>query len=790
MTATLKRAIIFTFLLITINIANSQHINPLLLSRPWKAFWITAPNESKDGYGVYNFRKGLTMVEKPDSFVIHISADNRYKLFVNGQLASHGPARGDLYHWNFETVDIAGWLQKGINKVETVVWNDGEQRPEAQVSYRTALIIQGNSEREDIINTNNTWQCSTDKRYKPLTPQLIFTYYAAGPGELVDMRTENSTWLPAQHIFNGLPKGVFAHQFGWMLVARQIPQMELTPQRLQKVRKAEGVIVPAAFPAKPQRLQIPANSTVTLLLDQQELTNAYPTINFSKGKNATISLMYQEALYINEGNTKDWRAQNKKGNRNEVDGKRIAGKEDRIISNGDNTQQWTALWWRTFRYIRLQVTTEEDPLLINDISSIFTGYPFRYNASFNAGNNNLKDILTTGWRTARLCANETYMDCPYYEQLQYIGDTRIQGLVSLYNSGDDRLLKNAIIQFDQSRMAEGLTMSRYPTANSQEIPPFSLWWIGMLHDYWRYGRDTSFIKNMLPGARQVLWFFSKHQQHGGLLRDLPYWTFTDWATDEGWNNGMAPFGKNGHSAALDLQLLLAYQTAAELEKNLGMKDYEKLYLREAEKLKKAINAGYWSADRKLFADTPEKNSFSQHVNTLAILTKLVDSNTELMLAKSLLIDTTLTQATIYFKYYLHRALIKARQGDDYLNWLGAWQNNLANGLTTWAEITDINAARSDCHAWGSHPNIEFFRTVLGIDSGAPGFSKVNITPHLGTLTDASGDIPHPAGKVSVDYKLKNSKWNINISLPENTPGQLNWKGEIFHLKPGNNHYVL
>jgi hypothetical protein len=52
----------------------------------------------------------------------------------------------------------------------------------------------------------------------------------------------------------------------------------------------------------------------------------------------------------------------------------------------------------------------------------------------------LSKIFEIGWRTARLCAMETYMDCPYYEQLQYIGDARIQALISLFNSGDEELL--------------------------------------------------------------------------------------------------------------------------------------------------------------------------------------------------------------------------------------------------------------------------------------------------------------------------------------------------------------
>ena len=150
-------------------------------------------------------------------------------------------------------------------------------------------------------------------------------------------------------------------------------------------------------------------------------------------------------------------------------------------------------------------------------------------------------------------------------------------------------------------------------------------------------------------------------------------------------------------------------------------------------------------------------------------------------------DTSLTEATIYFKYYVHGALIKAGFGNDYLNWLNVWKENIKQGLTTWAEISDINNARSDCHAWGSHPNIEFFRTILGIDANSEGFRTVKIEPHLGALTKISGEIPHPKGKISVAYLL-DTNWKIGITLPSNTPGILVWEGKKYPLKPGRNEF--
>jgi hypothetical protein len=89
------------------------------------------------------------------------------------------------------------------------------------------------------------------------------------------------------------------------------------------------------------------------------------------------------------------------------------------------------------------------------------------------------------------------MDCPYYEQMQYIGDTRIQALISLYVSGDDRLMRNAIEQFDDSRIPEGLTFSRYPSNIIQLYPGFSLFWVAMVHDYHRHRPDSTFTQRFL-----------------------------------------------------------------------------------------------------------------------------------------------------------------------------------------------------------------------------------------------------------------------------------------------------
>jgi alpha-L-rhamnosidase len=766
--------------------ANTQAIDSALLQRRWQANWIMASETNPTGYGVYYFRKSFELAALPKTFLVHVSADNRYKLFINEKLVSLGPARGDVLHWNYETVDLAPFLRMGHNVVAAQVWNEGELRADATISLRTGFILQGGSDEAQILNTNNTWKGIQDSGYSAIKVSLPTAYFA-GPGEYLDMQKhvrgweklsyEDNHWKSAKTIAPGFPKNKIGYggPNGWLLVPSILPQMELKQQRLVQLRKAEGVVVPASFPVTKTTITIPPNTKATLLLDQSFLTNAYPTLVFSGGKNSAITLGYAEALFTEYP---------QKNNRNEIEGKKLIGRKDSILSDGSEHQEFTALSWRTYRYLQINVTTKETPLLLEDIYGTFIGYPFQFNARLETDRNDLHKMLEIGWRTARLCAVDTYMDCPYYEQLQYIGDTRIQALISLYNSGDDRLLRNALNLIDYSRQPEGVTMSRYPSATPQYITTFSLWYIGMLHDYLKYGKDPVFVRNKLSGGRQILNYFQGFQQQDGSLRNLPWWNFTDWV--KSWPLGVRMFGKDGNSAVLDLQLLWAYQLAADMEQRVGMKEYATIYQQKAEQLKKTIQRKYWDSTKNLFADRAEKDLFSQHTNSLAILTGMVSGSEATNIAKQLLTDATLSQASIYFKYYLHLALTKAGLGDDYLSWLGKWKENMDMGLTTWGETSDVEMIRSDCHAWGASPNIEFFRTILGIDSDAPGFTRVKIEPHLGAIKTIAGEMPHPSGKIKVNYNNSNGQMTADIELPSNTTGRFIWKGKSYVLRAGKN----
>jgi hypothetical protein len=96
-------------------------INDKLLKSAWSASWEAHAEGPYRDFGVFHFRKSFTLERAPRAFVIHVSADNRYRLFVNGTPVSLGPARSDLDHYRYETVDIARHLRPGKNLLVAVV---------------------------------------------------------------------------------------------------------------------------------------------------------------------------------------------------------------------------------------------------------------------------------------------------------------------------------------------------------------------------------------------------------------------------------------------------------------------------------------------------------------------------------------------------------------------------------------------------------------------------------------------------------------------------------------------
>lgn len=777
----------------------SRPLNPSLVASEWPAEWIACPDAPRKDAGVFYFRKELNLAAVPAHYWVHVSADNQFLLHVNGKFAGEGPARGDLFHWRFETIDLAPLLQPGKNILAAIVWNFGTKAPIAQMSSRTGFLLQGDTAAEQAANTGPSWRVEQQPGWGSVSVEKFVGYFGAGFGERIDGRLLNWNWdMPdaagsggwrkPEIIGHAATRGALLLETNWESVPDPLPPMEHRLVAAGKPVRVEGLPALPAFPAQP--LTISANTHVTLLLDNGVLETAYPVLVVSGGRDANIRLTYAEALYDAHG---------QKGNRNQIAGHHIQGLFDEFISGGGRQRAFAPLNWRTWRYLQIDVTTNSTPLRLESLKAWFTAYPFQMKAKIAGDIPDLDRIWNTGWRTARLCAHTTYMDTPYWERLQYVGDTRIEALISYVDSGDSRLARQAITSIDDSRVPNGLTQSRYPSSLPQFIPTFSLLWVDMLHDYWMYVDDPALVRETLPHTRGVIDWYTARLRPDGLMGKVDWWEFGDWTSN--YKDGVPPQDANGGSTFLTLQYMEALRDASDMEAKFGspqrVAEYEAIF----KKASAALTRSNWDSRYGLFADTPEKNSYSQEANILAVWLDVVPRSQQVAVLRRILesrpeaattVDGNhvppMSPLTFYFRFYLSRALEHAGLGGLYLDELEPWRNMLSLGLSTWAETPE--PTRSDSHAWSASPNYDLLTIVAGIRPSAPGFASVRIEPHLGKLTHLEATMPHAGGDIHVAYRRAKDSWQATIDLPKGLTGDLVWLGQTYPLHGGNEEFHL
>ena len=267
----------------------------------------------------------------------------------------------------------------------------------------------------------------------------------------------------------------------------------------------------------------------------------------------------------------------------------------------------------------------------------------------------------------------------------------------------------------------------------------------------------------------------------------------DWSFGS-WNNqkplgGTPPGAIDGNSSIITLQYVHALQMAAELFEAFGNQHQAMEYAQLSESLWRSSYERCWSNEKGLIADTPDKSSFSQHANVLAILTGMLEPQESAKIFDRIITDEDLVQTTLYFKFYLIQAMKEAGLADDYLSLLDSWKEMINMGLTTFAETPE--PTRSDCHAWSASPNYHFLSIVCGIEPASPGFKTVRIEPHLGPLNDLECKILHPGGEIIVKLKRSGDEGiTAEIILPEGLPGKFVWESQETDLSSGSNKIKL
>lgn len=775
----------------------------------WPCAWISLPEARPPAVVAFRCRLRLPTAGK---LRLHVSADERYRLFVNGQHVGRGPQRGDAEHWRFESYDLE--LRRGGHVLVAVVQMLGDLAHCAQLSSRPGLMLTADdADLRPLLSTGEAkWEAKvvTGIDFGPGDRQGM-----VGPSLIVDGRRypwgvergQGRGWKPtvgvepAAHADDphGLPP---CHG----LTPAELPAMIERPITGPAVRFAAAMNNaddPAAVDAQPIReaesraadqqawqallsgdaaLELPAGQSRRVLIDLGDYHCAFPVLLVSGGAGARVRVGWAESLFETPPDSESI-----KGHRDAIDGKYFRGMTDAFLPDGRDDRGFTTLWWRAGRYVQIVARTDAQPLVIRSLRFDETRYPLAVESTFACDDHRFADFWPIAVRSLAMCMHETYMDCPAYEQLMYVGDTRLQALVTFALSRDSRLPRKALRVFNEARDSLGFTPSRHPSRVRQRIGPFSLFWTGMLRDYAWWCDDGDFVAACLPGMRRGLEAVLAFRSAQGLIENLPGWNFFDWVErSRGWRDGVPP-GGDQVSGMLNWQVALALTEAADLERRFGHPHLAAHWRDLAGHIADACIGRFWVAERRLFADDlsadeVDQQHFSQHTQCLAVLSGLVNDAHRRGIAESLL-DPRLSQTTIYFSHYLFETLRLLGRGDEVVGQLTPWFDLRQQGFRTTPEWMRP-AVRSDCHAWGAHPLHHCFATILGIRPAAPGFAAVDIRPCPGPLTRLSGRLAHPRGFIEVEMRRDGDGWTGMVALPQTMDGTLHINGRPHHLRAG------
>ena len=802
-------------------------------AEPWRANWVTHPGIGPAEQNVVLFRADFDLAGGvPDSFAVDVTADNAYRLYVNGAWVGFGPQLGEIEHWRYERYDLTPHLRPGRNTVAVQVTNWGHHRGFGIQSIHTALLVQGYGAADALLTTtgyDERWRTAVNPGVRDHLVRwrsggendIIGGLYANNPTDSVLAAAYLWDWAEPDFDAGGWAVAPFleaGHRtdrgsgFLWLVAPRTTPPQVRTPAAFtalrqsaqaprtdpaapDAVRAAAALREPTQTPATPRGWQrgaaavtIPANTKARFLLDLGAVDIGFPELKWAGGRGAALRYTWAENLFDADGSPR-------KPQRDSVLDTRVKGYFDVVrAAGGPEVRTYVPTWYRTFRYLEIAVATADDPLQLWAPTYARVRSSIPITAEWASDDPDFDAAWELGRRTVALSTQDYFLSDAYYETMQYVGDTKVHALVWQALTGDYRHTANALRDFHRSRTAEGVLKSCYPLRYNFFHSSYSLIWVDMVADYLERAGDTALARELLPGVAHTLAYFDRHYNPAtGWLEGIPYKAFVDWYI--GGRAGLAAGADQERSVPVMLQYAHALSSGERLMRAVGT-DAASAAQAEAYAARRAevvadVRACCYDASRTLVGERPDAAPLDQHSTILGVLTGVVPPADAPAALAALLAADDLVPATYYFRYYLLEALRQnaTQTGELYRDAVEPWYGLVAEGATTMVERYDSpdKPSRSEAHPWGAAPTLMAYALWAGIDfarrESAP---VIHMAPTFGHLREMRGYAPvyGPADGVRFDLRREGAEGLVGFVEAQSTPVEVRWGDQTWRAAPG------
>lgn len=709
-------------------------------------------------------------------------------------------------NWDFESYELT--LDKDEHTFGAIVWNYGELSPMNRLSLKPGFILI--PQNEDHLNILGTGVA--DWRVKQLTHHQFQKlkivpggWMSVAPHETIDfsMEEQGGDWRKPIMTGQGLNGSLLKTNSNHCLVPSKIKSIDAAAVfPVKAVFVSDIVDYCEALPETIKNrvdidsidigineipLMFPPNSTKRVIFELDNYYCAFTRLKVDGGKGAEIRVTWAEAAFTDPEKPQ-------KSDRHTILGKYFRGIWDSAILDGSK-REWTPLSWRCGRFIELLIKTADEPLELKEFTLEEKRYPLEMDAAFSSDQKSIDAIVKLCFRTLQMSAHDEFVDCPFYEQLLYAGDGRLEALTSLVSCQDDTLPRKAISTFASSRDVNGNIMARWPSRYRQYIPSFSLWWIGMLYDYALWRDDKNFVASHIPAMRNLLDNFMLNMDDEGFLRGAHWqWNFIDWVDEwkTEYHAGVPPGIEQSVNATYNWLFVYVLRLAEKLEHYVGSTFHGQLWGENAQKLSKKLKNRFWTPEKGLFTEDDTRKHFSKHAQILAILSETLDVEQIERIPKSLFSDASLPPCSLFYTHYLFETAASLKMPDQILNGLSIWNDFIEKGFKTTPETPENRTfnQRSDCHGWGAHPIYHLIANIAGIKPAEMEFKTVVIQPQMGKLQKINAKCTHPKGLISVVLEKSDDRLNAKIMLPADVKGVFIYKEKPYNISGESNDIEL
>ena len=429
---------------------------------------------------------------------------------------------------------------------------------------------------------------------------------------------------------------------------------------------------------------------------------------------------------------------------------------------------------RGFRYTWVTFRNVDRPFKIRAVQVEMSTYPATQSGEFACSDRMLTSIWQVGAHSVRCCSEDTYTDCPTYEQVLWVGDARNEALVDLVANGDARLSRHCWIQAGRSLDRSPLVESQVPSSWINILPAWSFLWMRWAQEHYMLTGDAEFGHEALKFLERNAKGIADHVDDRGLYQ-FNAWNMFDWAPLDTPSDGIVTH--------LHCLAVMGLRQSADLALRLGENRLAQTWTDLADRLTEAVNRYLWSDERHAYVDCRRHDGtispvFSQQTQTAAFISGVAAGERGERCRQ--IIETPpagfITAGSPFYMFFVLEMLARDGRYDLMQNTIrDYWGVQLEAGATTFWEMYDPSAerhTRSHCHGWSAAPTFFLTQHVLGVQPLEPGYKSVLIRPQPSDLRWAHGRVPTPVGVVVCDWRNNDGTFTITVETPPGVPAHV------------------